>query len=79
VGAVCGLAHPDFAGRLVLFAGIDAVRFKRVVRPGDTLHLRCEISRLRGPIGRAEAEATVAGELTCRGTLTFALVEGELP
>ena len=44
VGAVCGLAHPDFAGRLVLFAGIDAVRFKRVVRPGDTLHLRCEIS-----------------------------------
>ncbi|MGH3075670.1 MAG: 3-hydroxyacyl-ACP dehydratase FabZ family protein, partial [Gaiellales bacterium] len=29
VGAICGLAHPDFAGRLVLFAGIDDVRFKR--------------------------------------------------
>ena len=46
--------------------------------PGDTLDLRCEITRLRGPIGRADAEATVAGELACRGTLTFALVEGEL-
>lgn len=79
VGAICGLAHPDFAGRLVLFAGIDDVRFKRIVRPGDILDLRCEISRLRGPVGRAEAEAAVGGELACRGTLTFALVEGELP
>ena len=78
VGAICGLAHPDFAGRLVLFAGIDDVRFKRVVRPGDTLDLRCEITRLRGPIGRADAEAKVGDELACRGTLTFALVEGEL-
>jgi 3-hydroxyacyl-[acyl-carrier-protein] dehydratase len=79
VGAICGLAHPEFAGRLALFAGIDDVRFKRIVRPGDILDLRCEISRLRGPVGRAEAEATVEGELACRGALTFALVEGELP
>jgi len=39
VGAVCGLSHPDFAGRLALFAGIDDVRFKRIVVPGDTLEL----------------------------------------
>jgi 3-hydroxyacyl-[acyl-carrier-protein] dehydratase len=78
VGAICGLAHPHFAGRLALFAGIDDVRFKRIVRPGDTLDLRCEITRLRGPVGRADAEASVAGELACRGTLTFALMQGEL-
>ena len=78
-GAVAVLSEEENRGKLALFAGIDDVRFKRIVRPGDTLDLRCEISRLRGPIGRADAEATVAGELACRGTLTFALVEGELP
>jgi 3-hydroxyacyl-[acyl-carrier-protein] dehydratase len=73
VGAVCGLAHPDYAGRLALFAGIDDVRFRRIVVPGDVLELSCRITRLRGPIGRAEAEASVDGEPACRGVLTFAL------
>jgi len=73
VGAVCGLSHPDFAGKLALFAGIDDVRFKRIVVPGDTLELRCEITRLRNPVGKANAEATVDGELAVRGTLTFAV------
>ena len=75
VGAVCGLAHPDFAGKLALFAGIEEARFKRIVVPGDTLDLRCSITRLRGPVGKAEAEASVAGELACRAKLTFALTE----
>ena len=44
VGAVCGLSHPDFAGKLAVFAGIDGVRFKRIVRPGDVLDLTCEIN-----------------------------------
>jgi 3-hydroxyacyl-[acyl-carrier-protein] dehydratase len=75
VGAVCGLAHPDFAGKLALFAGIEEARFKRIVVPGDTLDLHCSITRLRGPVGKAEAEASVAGELACRAKLTFALTE----
>lgn len=79
LGAVCGLAHPDFAGKLALFAGIDDVRFKRIVRPGDVLDLECAITRLRGPIGKADARAHVAGELACRATLTFALTAIEGP
>jgi 3-hydroxyacyl-[acyl-carrier-protein] dehydratase len=75
VGAICGLSHPDFAGRLALFAGIDDVRFKRIVRPGDVLDLEARIVRLRGPVGRAEVQASVAGELACRGQITFALAE----
>lgn len=75
VGAVCGLASPGFAGRLALFAGIDDVRFKRIVVPGDTLTLECRITRLRGPIGKADASASVDGELACRAALTFALTE----
>jgi 3-hydroxyacyl-[acyl-carrier-protein] dehydratase len=73
LGAVCGLAHPDFAGKLALFAGIDDVRLKRIVRPGDVLDLECRITRLRGPIGKADASAHVGGELACRAALTFAL------
>ena len=77
LGAVCGLAHPDFAGKLALFAGIDDVRFKRIVRPGDVLDLECQINRLRGPIGKADASAQVGGELACRAALTFALTTME--
>jgi 3-hydroxyacyl-[acyl-carrier-protein] dehydratase len=75
VGAVCGLSHPDFQGKLALFAGIDDVRFKRIVTPGDVLTLDCRINRLRGPIGKADATASVDGELCCRAALTFALTE----
>ena len=73
-GAVAVLSQPENSGRLVLFAGIDDVRFKRIVRPGETLELLCEVEAVRGP-GRARARCapTVGGELAVRGTLTFAV------
>jgi 3-hydroxyacyl-[acyl-carrier-protein] dehydratase len=78
-GAVAVLSQPENRGRLALFAGIDDVRFKRIVRPGDVLDLECAITRLRGPIGKADASAHVGGELACRATLTFALTAIEAP
>ena len=74
-GAVAVLSEEENRGRLALFAGIDDVRFKRIVRPRDVLYLECRIVRLRGPVGRAQVEAGVGGELACRGTITFALTE----
>ena len=71
-GAVAVLSEEANRGRIALFAGIDDVRFKRVVRPGDELMLECDLESLRGPIGR-QARATVGGELAVRGTLTFAV------
>jgi 3-hydroxyacyl-[acyl-carrier-protein] dehydratase len=56
-----------------LFAGIDKVRFKRQVRPGDTLRLECEISRMRAGVGFGSARATVGDELVCSGELMFAV------
>src|SRR6266480_7355597 len=58
-GAVAVLSQPENKGKLALFAGIDDVRFKRVVRPGETLDLECEIETVRGPVGRGRARATV--------------------
>jgi 3-hydroxyacyl-[acyl-carrier-protein] dehydratase len=72
-GAVAVLSEEENRGKLALFAGIDDVRFKRVVRPGDTLRLQCDVETVRGPIGRGKARATVDGELAVRGTLTFAV------
>jgi 3-hydroxyacyl-[acyl-carrier-protein] dehydratase len=72
-GAVAVLSEEENQGKLALFAGIDGVRFKRVVQPGDELELTCELERVRGPIGRGKATAKVDGELAARGTLTFAV------
>jgi 3-hydroxyacyl-[acyl-carrier-protein] dehydratase len=74
-GAVAVLAEEENRGKLALFAGIDDVRFKRIVEPGDELELTCELERVRGPIGRGKARATVDGELAARGVLTFAVAQ----
>lgn len=72
-GAVALLSLPENQGRLALFAGIDKVRFKRQVVPGDVLRLECRITRSRGRIGFGEARATVGDELACSGELMFAV------
>jgi 3-hydroxyacyl-[acyl-carrier-protein] dehydratase len=74
-GAVAVLADEANRGKLALFAGIDGVRFKRMVVPGDELELTCELERMRGPVGRGKASATVDGELAARGTLMFAVAD----
>jgi len=75
-GAVAVLAQPENRGKLALFAGIDDVRFKRIVRPGEVLELSCDVEAVRGPVGRGKVRATVGGELAVRGTLTFAVGGG---
>ena len=72
-GAVAVLSQEENRGRLALFAGIDDVRFKRIVEPGDELELECTLEAVRGPIGRGKATAHVDGQLAARGTLTFAV------
>jgi 3-hydroxyacyl-[acyl-carrier-protein] dehydratase len=72
-GAVAVLAEEENRGKIAFFAGIDDCRFKRIVEPGETLTLRCEIDVIRGPVGRGKATAHVGEELAARGTLTFAV------
>jgi 3-hydroxyacyl-[acyl-carrier-protein] dehydratase len=72
-GAVAVLSQPENRGKLALFAGIDDVRFKRIVRPGDVLDLTCEVEAVRGPVGRGKVRASVGGQLAVRGTLMFAV------
>jgi 3-hydroxyacyl-[acyl-carrier-protein] dehydratase len=72
-GAVAVLSEEENRGKIAFFGGIDDVRFKRIVEPGDELELECTLERVRGPIGKGKATAKVDGELAARGTLTFAV------
>lgn len=73
VGAVLVLKKPEFAGKIAFFAGIDKVRFRRQVVPGDVLRLEVETINFRGFIGKARARALVDGEIACEGELMFAI------
>ncbi|ADC49406.1 MULTISPECIES: 3-hydroxyacyl-ACP dehydratase FabZ [Alkalihalophilus] len=73
VGAVAMLKKEENRGKLAFFAGIDNCRFKRQVVPGDQLKLEVEITRLKGPIGKGHAIATVNGEVAVETDIMFAI------
>lgn len=72
-GGIAVGSMEEYKGRIAFFAGIDNVRFKRQVKPGDTLRLEVELTQLRRSIGMASALATVDGEVACKGDIMFAL------
>jgi 3-hydroxyacyl-[acyl-carrier-protein] dehydratase len=71
--AIAALVMPEHRSRQPLFAGIDKVRFKRIVLPGEELILSCGILGGRGLVGKGSLEVRVGGELAVRGSLMFAL------
>ena len=73
-GAVAILSMEENKGKNALFGGIDKIRFKKQVVPGDTLKLEVKIIKRKGPIGIGEAIATVDGKVAAKGELTFAIV-----
>lgn len=73
VGAVAILSSQEYKGKIAFFAGIDGFRFKRQVRPGDTLRLEVELTKMRGPVGKGWAKATVDGAVAAQGELMFAV------
>ncbi len=75
VGAVALLSEPEYRGKLALFAGLDGVRFRRVVVPGDTLRLEVTLEKLRRRIGKGRGVATVDGAVAAEGEFTFAIAD----
>src|SRR5262245_23852994 len=72
-GAIALLSDERYAGKLPLFGGVEKVRFRRIVRPGDELVLRVELERLSARGGWGNAFATVDDDTTCAARLLFAL------
>lgn len=72
-GAVSILMKDEFKGKTAYFAGMEKVRFKRKVVPGDVLTLKTEMISQKGPIGKAQASAYVGDELAASAELMFAI------
>ena len=75
VAAICLLRGVEMQGKSPLFGGIENMRFRRPVVPGDQLRLEFELEKMRGPIGKGRVRATVEGKLAAEGSITFALVD----
>ena len=73
VGAILILAKPENRQRLPFFAGIERVRYRRPVRPGDVVQIEAVVRRLRSRMGVLHGIARVDGKVVVEGTMTFAL------
>ena len=73
VGAILILAKPENRQRLPFFAGIERVRYRRPVFPGDVVEIEATVLRLRTRMGRLRGIARVNGVTVVEGTMTFAL------
>lgn len=74
-GAIAILSDERFAGRLPLFGGLDAARFRRQVLPGDKLVLTAQISRMSARAGKGTGLAKVNDEVACECELLFVVVD----
>ncbi|HLV49978.1 MAG TPA: 3-hydroxyacyl-ACP dehydratase FabZ [Erysipelothrix sp.] len=72
-GAIVLLSKDEFKGKIAYFAGLDKVKFRKPVVPGDTLTLKVTLDKIKGPVGIANAEACVDGKVVASGILKFAV------
>ncbi|MBZ4645069.1 MAG: 3-hydroxyacyl-[acyl-carrier-protein] dehydratase [Petroclostridium sp.] len=77
VGAVAILSMEEYKGKLGVFTGIDNFRFRKQVRPGDTLRLEVEMTAFKRGIGKANGTAYIGDEVAASGELMFAIVENK--
>src|SRR5882672_11298493 len=73
VGAILILSKPENREKLIFFMGIERVRFRKSVYPGDVVEIEAVVKRLRSRMGVLSGTARVNGIVVCDGTMTFAL------
>ena len=73
VGAILILSKPENREKLIFFMGIERVRYRQPVRPGDVVEIEARVKRLRSRMGQLDGFARVNGRIVVSGTMTFAL------
>ena len=73
VGAIMILAKPENREKLIFFMGIERVRYRRPVHPGDVVVIEALVRKLRSRMGMLRGIARVDGKVVVEGTMTFAL------
>lgn len=73
---ICMLHVKDYSvGYKGVFTGLDQIRFRKIVVPGDRLDIEVKKMKFRFPFGKFEVKATVDGEESCSGVLSFAMIK----
>jgi 3-hydroxyacyl-[acyl-carrier-protein] dehydratase len=75
VGAVSILSMEEYKGKLAVFTGIEKMRFRKQVIPGDTLTMEAELIALKRGIGKAKVTAKVGEKVAAEGELMFAIIK----
>jgi beta-hydroxyacyl-ACP dehydratase FabZ len=73
------LSKPENKNKLAFFMGMEEIKFRKPVVPGDRLELKIEILQMRSRFGKAKGEAYVEGQLVTEAQFSFAVVEKETP
>lgn len=71
------LSKEEFRGKIGLFTGLDGIKFRTMVVPGDRLDMEVELIKMRGPIGRCRGVAKVGDKIACEGEFGFSMVPEE--
>ena len=72
-GAFIVLSMDEYKGKIAFFAGADEVKWRRQVKPGDTLKLCVKVEKFKFGMGIADAAAYVGGEVACTAKIKFAI------
>ncbi len=74
-GTIALLSQEKFKDKLPMFGGVEKVRWRKIVKPGDTLFLEMTLERTSSRGGWGQARASVEGETTCEARIFFALAD----
>ena len=78
--SVCALLRDQMQpGRMPMYTGLDKVRFRSPVRPGDRFETRCRLKRSKYPFFFAEGEGYVGDRLCVKAEFSFAITDNEIP
>lgn len=75
IGGLLILSRPENLGKLAFFTSVDEVKFRRQVVPGDQLKLEAELVREKRGLCVVKAKASVDGQMSCEGTVSFMVVD----
>jgi 3-hydroxyacyl-[acyl-carrier-protein] dehydratase len=79
VGAILILSKAENREKLIFFMGIERVRYRHAVYPGDVVEIEARVKRLRSRMGQLDGFARVNGRAIVSGTMTFALGPAPTP
>jgi 3-hydroxyacyl-[acyl-carrier-protein] dehydratase len=78
LSCIAMLSLPEYQqGYIGVFTGLDSVKFRRMVVPGDRLDIQVDLQKFRFPFGKFNFRAEVNGELAVEGVLGFAMQKKE--